>query len=66
MRKTLATRGLATPRSSIDVLASYGWPVVGAGLETVAPESFVEPAALGWPAASFISEAAAPGSVNGA
>jgi hypothetical protein len=31
-----------------------------------APESFVEPAALGWPAASFNPEAAAPESSGGA
>jgi hypothetical protein len=38
----------------------------GAGLETAAPKSFVEPAALGWLAASFSSEAVAPESGNGA
>jgi hypothetical protein len=38
---------------------------MGAGLETAAPESFIEPAALGWPAASFSPEAAAPESDGG-
>jgi hypothetical protein len=31
----------------------------GGGLETAAPESFIEPAMLGWPTTSFCSEAAA-------
>jgi hypothetical protein len=36
------------------------------GLETAAPEAFVEPTALGWPAVSFSPEAATPESGGGA
>jgi hypothetical protein len=39
---------------------------MGASLEMAAPESFVEPAAPGWLAVTFIPEAAALGSGNGA
>jgi hypothetical protein len=46
MWKTLATRGSAAP-GFIDVLASSDWPAAEASVETAAPESFVEPAALG-------------------
>jgi hypothetical protein len=65
MWKTLATRGSVAPESD-DELASSSWPTIGAGLGTAAPESFAEPAALGWLATPSCSEAAAPGFGNGA
>jgi hypothetical protein len=59
MWKTLATRG-SVAYGFDDVPASSSGPAAVASLETAAPESFAEPAALGWPAAPSWSEAAAP------
>jgi hypothetical protein len=64
MWKTLATRGSAAPGSVIVPTSSDG-PAGGAGVEPAVPLSSVEPAALGWPAASFSPETAAPGSGDG-
>jgi hypothetical protein len=56
-------QGIGSPR--VHRCAGFVWLAVGGGLEMAAPESFIEPAALGWPAASFSSEAAAPESGSG-
>jgi hypothetical protein len=64
MWKTLATRGSVAP-GSVNVPALSSWPATGAGLETAAPESFADLAALVWPAAPSGSETAAPESGNG-
>jgi hypothetical protein len=64
MWKTLATRGSVAPRSVV-VLASSDCLAGGEGVEPAFLMSFAEPATLGWPAASFSAESAAPGSGGG-